>query len=88
MSAEEDINELVVRFAVIEQLLINVAGAMSSETANPSAMVAAIINDLQAQFALEPDDNADMRAFKTNALRQVLRVGQRLQQVTGGGTQH
>lgn len=88
MSAEEDINELVVRFAVIEQLLINVAGAMSSEPDNPSAMVAAIINDLQAQFALEPDGNADMRAFKTNALRQVLRVGQRLQQVTEGGTQH
>lgn len=88
LAIDENFNELTARITVIEQLLINVVGALSSATESPDAMVAAIVNDLQAQFAPEPDDDAAMRALKTGALRHVLQVGERLQQVTGSGTQH
>ena len=51
MTNDEILGDVIVRFAVLEQLTLNLAGAMARQARDPREAVDALISDLRDQFS-------------------------------------
>ncbi len=51
LSVPERLDDIVVRFAVIEQLVLNLVADMSAQSEKPAATIAQVISDLRTQFS-------------------------------------
>lgn len=86
LSLPARLDDIVVRFAVIEQLVLNHVADMSAQSEKPAATIARVISDLRTQFsdAGELDDLA--KAFVYRAQVQLDQTEARLMRLAGVNT--
>lgn len=51
MTNDEILGDVIVRFAILEQLTLNLAGVMAKQARDPREAVDALFSDLRDQFA-------------------------------------
>ncbi|WP_298981504.1 hypothetical protein [uncultured Roseibium sp.] len=75
------LNDLIVRFALIERLVYNVTGSLIGESDDPAMVLGNVVEQLRAQFDPETATSADMREFLERATRQIENVERQLTEV-------
>lgn len=79
---EEELNDLTVRVAVMEELLLSLAGGLIASTEAPAEFREALVADVRAAFE-RGRDNPAARAFAAKALAYVGEVEKRLKAASG-----
>lgn len=83
MTTDETLDDLAIRLAVTEQLVLEIAALLARSSDDPPAEVVGLANDLRDRFAPDPRDGAAKKAFKTGAQAHVGLLEQRLRMLLG-----
>lgn len=83
MSQNDTLDDMAVRLAVTEQMVLEIAARSARSSDDPPAEVIGLGDDLRDRFAPDPRDDAAMKTFKVRAQAHVGLLEQRIRMLLG-----